>query len=32
MKKNNDISFEECKKSLINNWKSSAGIGVIDPA
>lgn len=31
-KKYGDISLEECKKSLINNWEHSAGIGVIDPA
>lgn len=29
-KKYGDISLEECKKSLIKNWKRSAGIGVID--
>lgn len=31
-KKYGDISLEECKKSLINNWKRSANISLIDPA
>lgn len=26
------IGLEDCKKSLVNNWKRSAGIGVINPA
>lgn len=31
-KKYGDISLEECKKSLIKNWKRSANISLIDPA